>query len=145
MQVRRLGRSGLEVSRLGLGTLTWGHSTDEHEARELLVSFVDAGGTLLDTSASYGDGASESLLGSLIGDTVRRDEVVLATKAGIDRSGSGRRTDTSRGFLLDTLDASLGRLGTDHVDLWQVHVWDDRTPIEETLSALDIEIGRAHV
>lgn len=145
MQVRRLGRSGLEVSRLGLGTLTWGHSTDEHEARELLVSFVDAGGTLLDTSASYGDGASESLLGSLIGDTVRRDEVVLATKAGIDRSGSGRRTDTSRGFLLDTLDASLGRLGTDHVDLWQVHVWDDRTPIEETLSALDIAVasGRA--
>ena len=145
MQVRRLGRSGLEVSRLGLGTLTWGHSTDEHEARELLVSFVDAGGTLLDTSASYGDGASESLLGSLIGDTVRRDEVVLATKAGIDRSGSGRRTDTSRGFLLDTLDASLGRLGTDHVDLWQVHVWDDCTPIEETLSALDIAVasGRA--
>lgn len=145
MQVRRLGRSGLEVSRLGLGTLTWGHSTDEHEARELLVSFVESGGTLLDTSASYGDGASESLLGSLIGDTVRRDEVVLATKAGIDRSGSGRRTDTSRGFLLDTLDASLGRLGTDHVDLWQVHVWDDRTPIEETLSALDIAVasGRA--
>lgn len=145
MQLRRLGRSGLEVSRLGLGTLTWGHTTDEHEARELLVSFVDAGGTLLDTSASYGDGASESLLGSLIGDTVRRDEVVLATKAGIDRSGSGRRTDTSRGFLLDTLDASLGRLGTDHVDLWQVHVWDDRTPIEETLSALDIAVasGRA--
>lgn len=145
MQVRRLGRSGLEVSRLGLGTLTWGHSTDEHEARELLVAFVDAGGTLLDTSASYGDGASESLLGTLIGDTVRRDEVVLATKAGIDRSGSGRRTDTSRGFLLDTLDASLGRLGTDHVDLWQVHVWDDCTPIEETLSALDIAVasGRA--
>lgn len=145
MQVRRLGRSGLEVSRLGLGTLTWGHSTDEHEARELLMAFVDAGGTLLDTSASYGDGASESLLGTLIGDTVRRDEVVLATKAGIDRSGSGRRTDTSRGFLLDTLDASLGRLGTDHVDLWQVHVWDDRTPIEETLSALDIAVasGRA--
>lgn len=140
MQQRRLGRSGLHVSRLGLGTLTWGDTTDEHEARDLLVTFVNAGGSLVDTSASYGEGASEELLGSLIGDPVRRDELVIATKAGVDRRHAERRVNASRGFLLQTLDASLARLGTDHVDLWQVHVWDSETPIEETLSALDTAV-----
>jgi len=145
MQLRRLGSSGLQVSRLGLGLLTWGAATDEHEAHDLLVTFVDAGGTLLDTSASYGDGASEAMLGALLGDTVRRDEVVIATKAGIDRSGARRRVDTSRRYLLSALDASLERLGTDHVDLWQVHAWSDGAPLEETLSALDTAVasGRA--
>lgn len=145
MQQRRLGRSGLQVSRLGLGTLTWGDATDEHEARELLTAFVDAGGTLVDTSASYGGGRAESLLGSLLGDQVRRDEVVIATKAGIDRSGNQRRLDASRGYLLRALDESLRRIGTDYVDLWQVHAWDDDTPIEETLSALDVAVASGRV
>ena len=85
------------------------------------------------------------MIGSLIGDVVRRDDVVLATKAGISRRTGQRVTDTSRGHLLTSLDASLRRLGVDHVDLWQVHVWTDETPIEETLSALDIALtsGRA--
>ena len=145
MQQRFLGRTGLKVSRLGLGTLTWGRDTDEHEARDQLTAFVEAGGTLVDTAAGYGDGASEELIGSLIGDVVRRDEIVLATKAGISRARGTRETNTSRGFLVTTLDASLKRLGVDHVDLWQVHTWMDEIPLEETLSALDLAVstGRA--
>ena len=99
MQQRLLGRTGLRVSRLGLGTLTWGRDTDEHEARDQLVAFVEAGGTLLDTAAGYGDGASEELLGSLIGDVVHRDDVVIATKAGIARDAGSRGTNASRGSL----------------------------------------------
>lgn len=145
MQQRTLGATGLKVSRLGLGTMTWGRDTDEHEARDQLVSFAEAGGTLLDTAAGYGDGASEELIGSLVGDVIARDEVVLATKAGISRRTGERVTDTSRGTLLSTLDASLKRLRVDHVDLWQVHVWTDETPVEETLTALDLAVssGRA--
>jgi aryl-alcohol dehydrogenase-like predicted oxidoreductase len=145
MQQRSLGATGLKVSRLGLGTMTWGRDTDEHEARDQLIAFAEAGGTFLDTAAGYGDGASEELIGTLIGDVVSRDEVVLATKAGISRRTGERVTNTSRGHLLTTLDASLARLGVDHVDLWQVHVWTDEAPIEETLSALDLAVtsGRA--
>lgn len=137
MEQRYLGRTGLKVSRLGLGTLTWGRDTDEHEAREQLAAFAEAGGTLLDTAAGYGDGAAEQLLGALLGDVVRREDVVIATKAGISRVRGVRETNASRGSLLSTLDASLRRLGVDHVDLWQVHTWVDDTPLEETLSALD--------
>jgi aryl-alcohol dehydrogenase-like predicted oxidoreductase len=145
MQQRSLGRTGLKVSRLGLGTMTWGRDTDAHEARDQLVAFAEAGGTLVDTAAGYGNGASEELVGSLLGDVVARDDVVVATKAGISRRTGARVTDCSRGTLLRTLDASLRRLGVDHVDLWQVHVWVDDTPLEETLSALDYAVatGRA--
>jgi aryl-alcohol dehydrogenase-like predicted oxidoreductase len=145
MQQRALGSTGLKVSRLGLGTLTWGRDTDEHEARDQLIGFVEVGGTLLDTAAGYGDGASEELIGTLIGDVVERDDIVLATKAGISRRRGERETDVSRGTLISTLDQSLRRLGTDHVDLWQVHTWVDGTPLEETLSALDyaVSTGRA--
>jgi len=145
MEQRSVGATGLKVSRLGLGTMTWGRDTDEHEARDQLIAFADAGGTLVDTAAGYGGGASERLLGSLLGDVVPRDEIVLATKAGISASKNGRQYDVSRGHLLSTLDASLARLGVGHVDLWQVHIWADDTPIEETLSALDLAVtsGRA--
>ena len=145
MQQRALGATGLKVSRLGLGTLTWGRDTDEHEARDQLVAFAEAGGTLLDTAAGYGDGASEELIGSLLGDVVGRDDVVLATKAGISRRRGQRETNVSRGSLITTLDQSLKRLQVDHVDLWQIHTWVDDTPLEETLSALDyaVSTGRA--
>ena len=145
MQQRAVGHTGLKVSRLGLGTLSWGRDTDEHEARDQLTAFVEAGGTLLDTAAGYGDGASEELIATLVGDVVARDEVVIATKAGISRRTGQRVTNASRGHLLATLDESLKRLRMDHVDLWQVHTWVDDTPIEETLSALDIAVtsGRA--
>jgi aryl-alcohol dehydrogenase-like predicted oxidoreductase len=141
MQQRSVGNSGLKVSRLGLGTMTWGRDTDEHEARDQLIAFAEAGGTLVDTAAGYTDGDSESLIGSLIGDVVARDEVVLATKAGISRRSGERVTNTSRGSLLRALDGSLKRLGVDHVDLWQVHVWTDDTPLDETLGALDSAVS----
>ena len=142
---RTLGATGLRVSRLGLGTMTWGRDTDEHEARDQLIAFAEAGGTLVDTAAGYTDGDSERLIGSLIGDVVARDEIVLATKAGISRRSGERVLDTSRGGLLRALDESLRRLGTDHLDLWQVHVWSDATPLEETLGALDHAVSTGRV
>ncbi|WP_282203560.1 aldo/keto reductase [Kitasatospora fiedleri] len=143
MEQRQLGRTGLRVSRLGLGTLTWGRDTDEHEAAEQLKAFVDAGGTLVDTADVYADGGAEYLLSRLTDGLVPRSELVIATKAGA--LPGTRRHDTSRGHLLNALDGSLRRLNTDHVDLWQVHAHDPVTPTEETLHALDLAVssGRA--
>jgi aryl-alcohol dehydrogenase-like predicted oxidoreductase len=140
MQQRPLGRSGLSVSRLALGTMTWGRDTDADDAAAQLKTFLDAGGTLLDTADVYADGEAEGVIGSLLGALVPREEVLLASKAGL-RPGTGRRRDGSRGHLLRTLDASLRRLGTDHLDLWQVHGYDPATPLEETLSALDTAVA----
>lgn len=133
------------MSQLGLGTMTWGLETDEDEAAAQLVAFHDAGGTLVDTAASYGNGEAEALLGRLLADVVPRDDLVLATKAGITRTAQQRVVDASRGALLRQLDASLRKLGTDYVDLWYVHYVDDRVPFEETLGALDAAVasGRA--
>ena len=145
MEMRRLGRTGLRVSALGLGTMTWSRDTDQHDASEQLRDFVEAGGTLLDTAASYADGGAEELIGSLLGDVVDREDVVLCTKAGVRPTPDGGVVDASRGWLLDSLDASLRRLGTDHVDLFLVQSPDPRTPLEETASALRLAItsGRA--
>ena len=143
MEHRPLGRSGLLVSRLALGTMTWGRDTDRHEARDQLVAFVEAGGTLVDTADVYADGQSEEIVGSLV-DEVGRDSVVIATKA-VSRPGTARRLDASRGHLLSALDASLRRLGVDHVDLWQLHAWDAATPLDETLSALDAAVASGKV
>lgn len=137
MEQRQLGATGLRVSSLGLGTMTWGAQTDEHEAREQLTAFADAGGTFVDTAFTYADGRSEEVVGSLLGDVVRREDVVVATKAAVGVRRGRRVYDTSRGYLLSCLDTSLRRLGVDHVDLWQVHTWSGDTPLEETLSALD--------
>ncbi len=145
MEQRRLGASGLLVSRLGLGTMTWGRDTDEHEARDQLAAFVEAGGTLVDTAVGYGDGASETVLGALIGDVVPRDQVVVATKAGITFPAGLRTVDTSRRALLRDLETSLGRLRTDFVDLWQVHTWSDSAPLEETLAAMDEAVAAGKV
>ncbi|MBD0292397.1 MAG: aldo/keto reductase [Jiangellaceae bacterium] len=145
MEQRRLGRSGLRVSRVALGTMTWGRDTDEHEARDELEAFGEAGGTLVDTAASYANGHSERVLGKLLRTVMRRSEVVVATKAGVSRASGERVVDVSRKALLDQLDESLDRLDTDYVDLWQVHSWSDDVPVEETLSALDYAVatGRA--
>jgi aryl-alcohol dehydrogenase-like predicted oxidoreductase len=142
MEQRHLGRSGLSVSRLGLGTMTWGGATDTEDAAEQLKTFVEAGGSLLDTADIYCGGDSERVIGELIRDVVHRDDVVIATKAALTAEGA---LDASRRQLLRALDASLGRLGVDHVDLWQLHAYDPRTPLEETLSALDeaVASGRA--
>ncbi len=132
-----VGRSGLQVSRMGLGTMTWGRDTDEYEARDQFRMFLEAGGTLFDTADVYAGGASEELLGTLVAVAGARDDVVLVTKAGGRRSGD-RRFDTSRRHMLRALEDSLQRLRTDHVDLWLVHGWDDVTPIEETLDTLAV-------
>lgn len=144
MQQRPLGRSGLAVSRLGLGTMTWGQDTDPDDAGAQLKSFVDAGGTLIDTADVYADGEAEAVLGTLLDAMVARDELIIVAKAGV-RAGGPRRHDASRGHLLRSLDITLRRLGTDYVDLWQVHGYDPDTPLEETLSALDhaVSTGKA--
>jgi aryl-alcohol dehydrogenase-like predicted oxidoreductase len=140
-----MGRSGLKVSHLGLGTMTWGQETDADEAAAQLVAFHDAGGTLVDTAVSYGYGAAEKILGSLLADVVPRSELVIATKAGVTRTPDDRIVDASRGALLRRLDESLRALGTDYVDLWYVHYVDDSVPFEETLSALDAAVAAGKV
>lgn len=137
MEKRRAGSSGLALSRLGLGTMTWGRDTDEIEAADQCRAFLDAGGNFIDTAATYGDGDSERVIGGLIGTLFNRDEVVIATKAGISFSDGVRKVDATRHSLIAELDRSLNRLGTDFVDIWQIHNWDELTPLDDTLSALD--------
>src|SRR5579875_3605065 len=109
--MRSVGGSGLKVSSLALGTMTWGVETDADEAAAQLVAFHDAGGTLVDTAASYGFGETEELLGGLLADVVPRADLVLATKAGIRRTReAGRVVDCSRGALLRQLEESLRKL-----------------------------------
>ena len=137
MEKRRAGTSGLALSRLGLGTMTWGRDTDEIEAADQCRAFLDAGGNFIDTASTYGDGDSERVIGGLIGPLFNREDVIIATKAGIRFSDGVRRIDASRHSLIAELDRSLARLGTDFVDIWQIHAWDDATPLDDTLSALD--------
>ncbi|MDQ1623841.1 MAG: hypothetical protein QOH19_2259 [Actinomycetota bacterium] len=145
MQQRYVGNSGLRVSALSLGTMSWARETDEQDASGLLRSFVDGGGTLIDTAASYADGQAEVMLGGMLGDVVARSEVVISTKAGLSTPNGRRGIDTSRSGMLTGLDASLARLGTDYVDVWFAHAWDPNVPLEETLSALEYAVrsGRA--
>ena len=137
MEKRRAGTSGLALSRLGLGTMTWGRDTDEIEAADQCRAFLDAGGNFIDTASTYGDGDSERVIGGLIGTLFNRDEVIIATKAGISFADGVRRVDATRHSLIAELDRSLSRLGSDFVDVWQIHAWDDATPLDDTLSALD--------
>ena len=145
MELRQLGRSGVRVSRLALGTMTWGRDTDEHEAAEQLRFFLDAGGNFIDTAAVYGNGDAERVLGGFLGVMVPRDEIVIATKAGISFKNGERIVDNSRTSLIADLDRTLSHLRSEYVDLWQIHTWDQKTPLEEVLSALDYAVttGRA--
>ncbi|MBA2414377.1 MAG: aldo/keto reductase [Geodermatophilaceae bacterium] len=145
MEQRTVGRSGLVVSRLALGTMTWGRDTDEDDAAAQLTAFVDAGGTLVDTADVYVEGESERVLGRLLRDVVPRDDVLIATKAFGATGDTAMSRGSSRGHLLSALDASLRRLGVDHVDLWQLHSWDADTPLEETLGALDAAVSSGRV
>ncbi|MEP6463592.1 MAG: aldo/keto reductase [Frankiaceae bacterium] len=148
MEQRPVGSSGLVVSRMALGTMTWGRDTDADDAARQLKSFVDAGGTVVDTADRYADGDSERIIGRLLaprGTGIPRGSLVLATKAG-SPTGPGRmERGCSRGHLLAALDASLERLGTSYVDLWQLHVWDSVTPFAETLAALDTAVASGRV
>jgi len=132
-----VGNSGLEISRLGLGTMTWGRDTDTHEAADQARAYIEAGGNFLDSANHYGNGDSERVIGGLIGTLFRREDVVISTKAGISYESSALKSDVSRPALMSALDQSLARLGTDHVDLWQVQIWDEKVPLEDSLSALD--------
>jgi aryl-alcohol dehydrogenase-like predicted oxidoreductase len=145
MEMRTLGKTGLKVSRLGLGTMTWGRDTDEHEAANQLRIFLDAGGTFIDTAAVYGDGDSERVIGGFIGTLVAREEITIATKAGISFNQGERVINNSRASLLKDLDGSLERLGIEYADLWQIHQWDSNIPLEETLSALDFAVASGRV
>jgi aryl-alcohol dehydrogenase-like predicted oxidoreductase len=140
-----MGQSGLSVARLALGTMGWGARTPIQEACDHLKTYLDAGGDFVDTAHGYADGASEEALGTMLGELVPRDQLVICTKAGISRQKGSRVVDTSRRALMNQLDTSLERLGTAYVDLWLVHAWSDETPLDETLSALEwaVTSGRA--
>jgi aryl-alcohol dehydrogenase-like predicted oxidoreductase len=123
----------------------WGSRTSIDDARDHLRAYLAAGGDFVDTAHGYANGASEEALGSMLGDLVPRDQVVICTKAGLSRQSGERVMDTSRRTLMAQLETSLARLGTPYVDLWLVHAWSDETPVEETLSALEwaVNSGRA--
>lgn len=137
MELRRAGKSGLQLSRLGLGTMTWGRDTDTHEAADQARAYLDAGGNYLDCASHYGDGDAERVIGGLIGTLFKRDEVVVSTKAGTSYVDGSLLTENSRAALMSSLDKSLTRLGTDYVDIWYIQNWDENSPLEDTLSALD--------
>ncbi|GII65990.1 oxidoreductase [Sphaerisporangium krabiense] len=135
-----VGRSGLIVSSVGLGTMTWARDTGAEEAAAQLVAFAEAGGTLVDTADVYAGGDAERLIGRLLRTSVPRSEMVVATKAVLTPHGP-RSRDASRKNLIAALDASLDRLGVDEVDLWQLHAFDPEVPLEETLAAVDTAVS----
>jgi aryl-alcohol dehydrogenase-like predicted oxidoreductase len=125
--------------------MSWGQDTDADEAASQLVAFADLGGTLVDTADVFNDGEAERILGGLLDDLVPRQDLVLATKAVARRDDGPFGGGASRGALLSALDGSLRRLGVDHIDLWQLHAWDDGVPIEETMSAVDAAVTSGKV
>ena len=139
VEYRTLGRSGCAVSALALGTMTFGAETAEPDAHEQLDVFVEAGGTLVDTADVYSAGAAEQIIGRWWSSRPAevRDRVVLATKGRFAMGDDPNALGNSRRHLRRALDASLRRLGVDHVDLYQLHAWDPRTPLEESLRFLD--------
>jgi len=140
METRTLGTSGLRVSHVTLGTMTWGRDTDIHEARDQFNIFRDAGGFILDTADGYSDGVSEEIVGEFVRD---HPEMLISSKAGSVRGAQSR--NASRSHLLASLDNSLRRLRRNHIDIWHVHAWDSHTPLEETLDALDYAVTSGKV
>jgi aryl-alcohol dehydrogenase-like predicted oxidoreductase len=143
MRYRLLGTSGLRVSQLFLGAMTFGDPSGAgapvEECARMLDAYADAGGNVIDTAVNYGDGASEEILGQLLAG--RRERFVLATKYTITRDGTDPNAAGShRKNLRHSLETSLRRLRTDYLDIYWVHIWDQHTPIEETLQALDEQI-----
>jgi len=148
MRYRTLGRSGCSVSELCLGTMTFGAETDEAGAHEQLDTFVEVGGTLVDTADVYTAGAAEEVIGRWLVSRPAdvRDRVVLATKGRFPTGDEPNALGNSRRHLRRALDASLTRLGVDCVDLYQLHAWDPHTPLEESLRFLDdaVHAGKIH-
>ncbi len=153
MEYARLGKSGLKVSRICLGCMSYGvpdrgahpWTLDEPQGRPFIRRALELGINFFDTSNSYSDGTSEEILGRAIRDFARRDEVVIATKVFHPMRKDPNGRGLSRKAIFAEIDASLRRLGTDYVDLYQIHRWDYETPIEETLEALHdvVKAGKA--
>jgi aryl-alcohol dehydrogenase-like predicted oxidoreductase len=136
MQYRYMGRTGLKVSELCLGAMTFGRESSEDVSRQMLDRFVEAGGNFIDTANVYSQGISEEILGRWLKDK-RRDNFVIATKVRFSMGSGPNDLGLSRKHILSAVEASLRRLNTDYIDLYQVHMWDPGTPLEETLEALD--------
>lgn len=137
MEYRRLGTTGLMVSELCLGTMTFGRELDEEGSKQILVRFLEAGGNFVDTADVYEGGLSEKITGSAIQAAgVTREDVVLATKVKMPMGDGPNDAGLSRKHVIAGCEASLRRLGTDYIDLYLVHLWDAATPLEETLSTL---------
>ena len=145
MEYRRLGRTGLQVSAITLGCMSFGEpdrgphewTLGEDASRDIIRAALEAGVTTFDTANVYSAGSSEEIVGRALTDFARRDEIVLATKVHGRMQPGPNGAGLSRGAIRTQIDASLRRLGTDYVDLYQIHRWDADTPIEETLGALD--------
>jgi aryl-alcohol dehydrogenase-like predicted oxidoreductase len=153
MEYTRLGTTGLEVSRICLGMMSFGDSSrgghpwalPEEESRTLIKKAVDAGITFFDTANVYSAGSSEEITGRALADFAQREDVVIATKVHGRMRPGPNGAGLSRKAIVAELDASLRRLGTDYVDLYQIHRWDPGTPIEETLEALDSAVRSGKV
>jgi len=151
MDYVRLGNTGLKVSRICLGTMTYGTAQwrpwvlDEAASRPFFVRALEHGINFFDTADMYSRGVSEEVVGRALHELTRRDQVVIATKAFYEVGDGPNDRGLSRKHLFDSIDASLRRLGTDHVDLYQIHRFDYDTPIEETLEALHdiVKAGKA--
>jgi aryl-alcohol dehydrogenase (NADP+) len=151
MDYVNLGRTGLKVSRLCLGAMTYGDPAwrawilSEEQGRPFIKRALECGITFFDTADMYSLGKSEEVLGRALRDFAKRDRVVIATKAFNPMSDDPNDRGLSRKHLMSSIDASLRRLGTDYVDLYQIHRWDPETPIEETLCALHdvVRAGKA--
>jgi 1-deoxyxylulose-5-phosphate synthase len=153
MDFTRLGRTGLQVSRICLGCMTYGNpalgahpwSLPEEQSRPLIRAAVEAGINFFDTANIYSNGSSEEVLGRALRDFARRDEIVVATKLRFGWRKGPNSAGLSRKVIFSEIDASLQRLGMDHVDLLQIHRWDADTPIEETMEALHdvVKAGKA--
>jgi aryl-alcohol dehydrogenase-like predicted oxidoreductase len=135
MEYRKLGRTGLMVSELCLGTMTFGNESDEQTSKRLTDRFVDAGGNFVDTANVYSRGLSEEISGLVIRDY--REDVVLATTFRFPMGEGPNDSGASRKHIISACEVSFRRLDNDYINLYQVHCWDNSTPIEETLSALD--------
>ena len=136
MQYRMLGRTGVKVSELCLGAMTFGRETTEEDSFRIMDAFVEAGGNFVDTADVYSRGVSETIVGKWLAGT-DRDDVVVATKVRFPMGEGPNEIGLSRKHIMAGVEASLTRLGTDYIDLYQVHAWDPLTPLEETLRTLD--------
>ncbi|GHC64048.1 aldo/keto reductase [Limoniibacter endophyticus] len=153
MQYKKLGSTGLDISALCLGCMTYGvpergnheWTLDEEKSRPLIIEALEAGINFLDTANMYSDGTSEEIVGKVLKEVARRDEIVLATKVYMRMHEGPNGQGLSRKAILSEIDNSLRRLGTDYVDLYQIHRWDYGTPVEETMEALHdvVKAGKA--